>query len=739
MQASRQTDLMAVGLLFFVTAVFGGFESSVYGANEMLGQFVTVTSPVDDVMSSRVTNVALELQKRAEREDREAVLVLELTPGSSRFGQVRDLAQFLSSTRLSRVRTVAWIPGNVLGHNAILALACHDIVMHPDAEIGDIGRGEPMDPDEQQFVIGLVNKQHNVMLSPALAMGMMDRDTAVLKVDIEGSNGNESKVVTRAELDSLSKTGIAIRNVYSIKEPGVVGRFSGRHASKGHFLVTQTRESRPQVAELYQLEPESMREAVANGEKPRVALIEVHDMIEPVLEAFLERQIDRAVANGVNTIIFEIDSPGGYLVTSENLAFKIAALEEDNVRSVAYIRKEAISGAAIIAMGCDEIYMHADASIGDAGPIELRKGGQFERAPEKILSPLRVTLGKLAERKGRPSALLMAMADRNMQVFEVTHRENGRVTYMNNHQIQDSNGEWIKGPMVPESGKDLLLTFDGQRAHEVGLAKAPVDGFDMLKDRLGIAPEVQLIPQGRTWIDTMVFVLNTGGAMFLLCVVGVICIYLELHFTTGLLGIVSALCFSLFFWSRFLGGTAGWLEIVLFALGLVFIALEIFVIPGFGVFGVSGGLLVFASLIMASQTFGNLETNRDLTSMSRSVGTLGASIVAVIAVAAALNRFLPNIPILNQMILSPPGTDDGEDSPRLRPEYTLASGGASALTHDPALVGTSGITTSMLRPAGKARIGDQYLDVVSNGPFIETGQDVEVIEVVGNRVVVKTV
>jgi membrane-bound serine protease (ClpP class) len=237
----------------------------------------------------------------------------------------------------------------------------------------------------------------------------------------------------------------------------------------------------------------------------------------------------------------------------------------------------------------------------------------------------------------------------------------------------------------------------------------------------------------------MVFVLNTGGAMFLLCVVGVICIYLELHFTTGLLGIVSALCFSLFFWSRFLGGTAGWLEIVLFALGLVFIALEIFVIPGFGVFGVSGGLLVFASLIMASQTFGNLESNRDLTSMSRSVGTLGASIVAVIAVAAALNRFLPNIPILNQMILSPPGTDDGEDSPRLRPEYTLASGGASALTHDPALVGTSGITTSMLRPAGKARIGDQYLDVVSNGPFIETGQDVEVVEVVGNRVVVKTV
>ena len=121
--ASRQTDLIAVGLLFSVATAFGGFDSDVHGAEKPIGQFVTVSSPVDDVMSSRVTNVALELQTRAAREDRDAVLVLELTPGSSKFGHIRDLAEFLASTKIPRVRTVAWIPGNVLGHNAILALA----------------------------------------------------------------------------------------------------------------------------------------------------------------------------------------------------------------------------------------------------------------------------------------------------------------------------------------------------------------------------------------------------------------------------------------------------------------------------------------------------------------------------------------------------------------------------------------------------------------------------------------
>ena len=200
---------------------------------------------------------------------------------------------------------------------------------------------------------------------------------------------------------------------------------------------------------------------------------------------------------------------------------------------------------------------------------------------------------------------------------------------------------------------------------------------------------------------------------------------------------MSALCFALFFWSRFLGGTAGWLEVVLFVLGIACIMLEIFVVPGFGVFGVSGGLLVFASLVLASQTFGNLEPNEDLRVMSRSVGTLAGSIVSVIIAAALLNRFLPNIPFLNSMILTPPDYQDDPDAPRLPPELT--SPGQSRYGHDGTLVGQRGQAVSTLRPAGKAQFGDDWIDVVSDGPYIEEGTEVEVLSVAGNKIVVRAV
>ena len=231
-----------------------------------IGQFITVTSPIDDVMSSRVTNAALELQARAEREDRDGVLVLEIANGSSRFGQVTDLARFLTSTKLSRLRTVAWIPQTVNGNNVILALACREIVMHPDAELGDIGRGKALEDVEQQFVRSLVNRKHNIKVSVALALGMMDPAATVLRVESGEGATAQSKVLTSQELRRLRDSNVVISNIETIKEAGVVGTFSGRQASASHFLVSQTAETRQQVSEIYHLPTESMRESHLTGE-----------------------------------------------------------------------------------------------------------------------------------------------------------------------------------------------------------------------------------------------------------------------------------------------------------------------------------------------------------------------------------------------------------------------------------------------------------------------------------------
>ena len=202
-------------------------------------------------------------------------------------------------------------------------------------------------------------------------------------------------------------------------------------------------------------------------------------------------------------------------------------------------------------------------------------------------------------KKSSAVAICEAMADRSLKVFQVTHRDNGRVWYMSELDIHAANGEWIKGAQLRETNGELLFTSNGIRANELKISESPVSDFEELKSRIGVPPGMKLVPIEKTWVDRLVFSLNHPAMVMLMIVLGVALIYVELHFMTGILGILSVLCFALFFWSSFMGGTAGWLEVVLFVLGIGCLGLEIFVIPGFGVFGVSGILLVLASLVMA--------------------------------------------------------------------------------------------------------------------------------------------
>jgi membrane-bound serine protease (ClpP class) len=740
--ASRRDLMRAAGLLAVIalSLPLAGADDAPPEAESQeerraTAKYITLTSPIDDRLIGWVRESGLQLQNAALSGDRRAVLVLEVTPGNSQFHHVYGLADFLTSTALSRVKTIAWVPETVVGNNVLAALACDEIVMHPDAELGDIGRGRALPEDQQVIVRSMVAKRRNPRVNPALATALMDPQATLVQLTFEPQPGTtETRLVSAEEAQSMRDRGVVIRDSRTIKEVGQIGLFSGAQARNSGILAMQILENRHDLAAQYGLQLEELRESVQPEEFDRVSLIEVKGVIDPLLESFLERQIDRAVSSGSQLIIFEIDSPGGLLYQSRDLAHAIADLEDRDIRTVAYVPDHALSGAAIIALGCDEIYLTPGATIGDAGPIEIREGGQFERAPEKVLSFLRTILQELAERKNRPAAVAMAMADKDLKVYEAVNTRTGDVWYMTEHEIHNSNGEWEQGRLVPESAQDLLLTVNGRRAHELRLAERPVADFEELKSRLGIPEGVQPRKIGRTWLDDMVFILNTNVVTGLLFFVGIICIYLELHFMSGLLGIIAALCFSLFFWSKFLGGTAGWLEVLLFVLGIGCLVMEIFVVPGFGVFGVSGGLLIFAAVIMASQTFGNIEANQDFESTKETMKVLSVSLVSVIVMAMALSRFLPRIPILNQMILTPPGMDlvASPDEPRLRPDLADQSPMA-------ALVGREGEALTVLRPAGKARIEGRLYDVVSDGPYIGRGDAIQVTHVQGNRIVVRQV
>lgn len=712
-----------------------------------LARYITVTNPAGELVFTRVRNALVELQHQAELEDRDTILILEIEVGSSTYGQVNDLAKELTAARYARVRTIAWIPKNegdrpLTGYTAVLALACREIVMHPDAEIGDIGRGTALDEDEQLSIINLVEKRYNTKVNGALAAGFVDPARTVLKVKVISGEGaarvTETRVVTGEEMQRLQESDVAIPDVITIKEQGDTLLLSGSRARQLDVLVMQTAEDRVDLADLYGFDRRYLREDISSGEPPRARLIRINGVIDPIVHEFVEREIRRAESENVNLIIFEIESPGGYLSDSEQLADRISLLDGKKFRTVAYIPKFAYSGAAIISMGCDEIYLHPDAKIGDAGPIEIRPGEPFERAPEKILSPLRETMKMLAERKGRPPALLEAMADKDLRVFEVQHSVTGRKSFASEAEIEASAGEWIKGPLVSESREDNLLTVSGRRAHDLKLANEPVHDMGELKQRLGI-PNTAVVPEAeQTWVDTLIVVLKSPGVTFLLFMVGLICIYLEVYTVSGFFAIGASLCFAIFFWSRFLGGTAGWLEVTLFVFGIALIAMEIFVIPGFGVFGLSGGLAVIFSLILASQTFVIPSTSAEFDQFSWTIGTLSSSVVAVVAVGAVLSHYMPRIPGLRGFVLNAPGTSDTVE-PLLNPEVTGDPSTALQSDQNSDLISQVGTACSTLRPSGKARISGKLIDVVSDGDFIDPGTSIEVVEVAGNRVVVRAV
>lgn len=700
-----------------------------------IGRFLTLTTPINESQIARVGNLAIELQAQAEREDKEAVLVLEIPPGSSSFGQVSDLARRLTTADISRVRTVAWLPQTVDGYHAVIALTCHDIVMDADASLGDIGRGKAIPSDERDFMLSIVDRRRNSRLSRAVVLAMMDPAVELLRVRMEGAAGiEEQRFLTPAELKTLQDRNTVISDTEIIKDIGATGLFNAADAQRSGFLVAKVVKSRRDVAALYDLPNESLREP-SSGDRPvNARLIALNEPITPLTEEFILRQIRTALAEGANLLIFDIESPGGFLDASVSIANTIAELDPSKVTTVAWIPERALSGAAVVALGTDRIIMTPDAHLGDAGVIrETEEGGAFERVPEKLRSDFLVTLQNLAERKNRPAALLQAMVDKDLKVYEVTNAETGRVTYMSEYEIDASNEEWVKGPVVSESREEVLLTVNGQRAHELTLADAPCEDFAELRLRLGVPEANALNPVARTWVDTFVWVLNTQIAGFGLITLAILCIYLEMHLPSGFFGILSLVLFTLFFWSRYLGGTSGSLELIMFLLGIGLLALEIFVVPGFGVFGVSGILLLTGSLVMASHTFSGMTAGERFNESMSSLGSLAGALCTVIIVAMVMNRFLPSIPFINKLILAPPGyAAVDENGPHLNP---------SVLSHHetagPVNAGDIGVAASTLRPSGKASFGDHFVDVVSDGGYIDHGTQIEVIRVAGNRIIVR--
>src|SRR5262249_53686098 len=159
----------------------------------------------------------------------------------------------------------------------------------------------------------------------------------------------------------------------------------------------------------------------------------------------------------------------------------------------------------------------------------------------------------------------------------------------------------------------------------------------------------------------------------------------------------AAICFVLFFWAHWDQGIT-MLALLLFVLGLVLIILEIFVIPGFGITGISGIILVLLGLGLATLER-KPETTQEWISFGNTLTTFGLALVAAVVAALVLGRYLPHIPVANRLVLTPPGEKTEEFvETTAEPVHERAS-----------LLGAIGVAATTLRPAGMAQFGEDYI------------------------------
>lgn len=668
----------------------------------------------------RTRDRLLTLAKEQKSADR-PLLVLELSPRAgdpslgegSQFERAFSLARFLCSREMAGVKTVAFLPRSVRGHGTLLALACEEIVMAPDALLGQAGINQSDQGTIRQTVVAAYREIAEVRrtIPVALAVGMIDPQAEVLQVETEDG----VHFVLRSEFDEFAE-GHEIVAEKTLAPVGTMAEFDGREGRQFGF-VKYLASNRKGVAEAFSLPVEALVEDESLDAQWRPVILEVRGEITPQkagqLVALLGTTLDTSDANWIGV---RIDSSGGDLEASVRLATALAELDANSVRTVAYVPAEASGGAAIVALACDQLVMHPTArmSARSAAPGP----GELEAAKLSLRE-------SLAPRTDRSWSLLAAMIDPGLELFEYHNKTTGVTRIMGDEEAANLADAESWQQRRPIQAANEPLEFSGDRALELGLAWQNVESYDQLKGIYALAGD-PVVAQPN-WALEFIEALASPEFAVLLMMAGFAGIYIELRTPgLGVGGFVATVALVLFFWSKYLHGTAGWLEVLLFATGVAFLLLEIFVLPGFGVFGLGGGAMVIASLVLASLTFVAPHNSSDMEELARSMGTVAMAGVGVLVIAAVSSRFLPQVPVLRRMVLAPPP-----------PEERAYMEKHESVADYSELIGARGTAATHLRPAGKAEIGHRLVDVIAEGEPLDQGTAIVVVDARGNRVVVR--
>jgi len=437
----------------------------------------------------------------------------------------------------------------------------------------------------------------------------------------------------------------------------------------------------------------------ATARASEVVVIPIKGEISQARFFFLRRALKEAERANAQAVVLDMDTYGGELDACVAMQ---KALAQSKRRTLAYINPNAGSAGALIAVSTHEIYMAPVSAIGAAAPVTATGQDLTETLKDKQVSFLSSYFASVAENNGHNPEIAEAFINKNKAVV------------IGGQTLHE------KGSVLTLSAQEAVKRIAGKPVLAEGIASSVGDLLKQAKLE-GVVRHVE--PTG---FEVLAFWVTALSPLFLLG--GILGAYLEIKMPgLALAGILSAVCFGIFFMGHYIAGLAGWEAPVLFLIGLALVLSELLIHPGTILPGLLGAALMATSLVWAMvDRYPGSPLVPDANALFRPLLNLAAAVGLATIFIYFLAKYLPKTPFFRGLVLSahnPAG-----------PSLSLQK---SEFTQLP--VGAEGIARTILRPSGKAEFGDALHDVITGGQFVDPGARVRVVAVEGARIVVEEV
>ncbi|MCC9138365.1 nodulation protein NfeD [Pontibacter silvestris] len=412
----------------------------------------------------------------------------------------------------------------------------------------------------------------------------------------------------------------------------------------------------------------------AQNQRPKVMLMEVKSEIDPRTNRYTELALQHATEIGADHVLLILDTYGGALTDADAIRTRI--LEYPKPVYV-FINKDAASAGALISLACDSIYMAPGGNIGAATVVDANGTA----APGKYQSYMRSIMRSTAEANGRNPHLAEAMVEASV----------------------DS---------TLSAGQVLSLTSTEAVMH--GFCEGIASNTNEVLQQLNLQNAKVVKYELSTSNKIVSFFLNPfiSGILLLVILGG---LYFELQSPgIGFPLLAAIVAGALYLTPYYLNGLAENWEILVFVIGLILIALEVFVVPGFGITGVSGIVLVFVSLVLVMVN--NLFFDFTFVASDELMKSL-ISVVAGMAGAFMLIVFTWNRLVSSKAMRHVVLTNTFHSSEGYRSGNTAVH-----------LVGKTGIAQTRMAPSGRIMIDDTVYDAQARDGYIEKGEPIQVVD-----------